>query len=289
MEYTINDTIDGRYRVLDVIGQGAHGIVYRAEDLELNSPVAVKCLHHHVLAEPGFKTRMRREARALGALSGTSAVQILAMNRAREGPLYIVMELLEGQSFESYLRERETAGLLLPLSDVLESFDPIITTLEAAHGIGIIHRDLKPGNMFILDQAVRGRVRLLDFGMAKDMRADPLTQEGEITGSPSYIAPEVWRGRPQEVDHRIDVYSMGVILFRVLTGRLPFDTNSMVDLIIAVTRAERPSLHALRPDLPAALDDWTQKALAISVQDRFEDIRSLWNALQSALGKPHEY
>jgi serine/threonine-protein kinase len=285
MEYRINDTINGRYRVLGVIGQGAHGIVYHTEDLELNSSVAVKCLHEHVLAEPGFKTRMRREARAMGALSGTSAVQIFAMNRAKEGPLYIAMELLEGKSFEQYLRELEVAGQRMPLSEVFELLEPIITTLEAAHGIGIIHRDLKPGNMFILDKATRGRVRLLDFGMAKDMRADPLTQEGEITGSPSYIAPEVWKGRPQEIDHRIDVYSMGAVIFRVLAGRLPFDANTMVDLLIAATRGERPSLHALRPDLPYAVDDWTQKTLAIAPDDRYDDIRSMWGSLLLALGK----
>ena len=192
MRYKPGDVIDGRYKVLGLLGQGGHGVVYRAEDLELGSQVAIKCLHKAIASKPEFKTRMQREARAMGSLSGTSAVQIFALNKAAEGVLYIVMELLQGRDLEAYLRETEVHGGHLAVVELFELIGPIVDTLEQAHAQGLIHRDLKPGNVFVLDSATRGRVRLLDFGLAKDMKADPLTQEGTIAGSPSYMAPEVW-------------------------------------------------------------------------------------------------
>ena len=149
--------------------------------------------------------------------------------------------------------------------------------------MGIIHRDLKPANIFVLDEAVGGGVRLLDFGLAKDLNAEALTKEGAITGSPSYIAPEGWAGRPQDIDQRIDVYTLGVVIFRVLGGRVPFQGKKMYDLILSVTRGPRPSLHALRPDLPPSVDQWVEQALASSRDQRFPTVRSLWSSLGAHL------
>jgi eukaryotic-like serine/threonine-protein kinase len=283
MEHDIDDVIDGRYKVLELIGEGGHGVVYRAEDLSLGSHVAIKCLRPDVASDPAFKVRMRREARAMGALSGTSATQVLAFSEAPDGTLYLVMEFLQGRDLETLLRGIEKQGAQLPLPRLKTLFRPIVTTLDAAHARGIIHRDLKPANIFVLDDEARGGVRLLDFGLVKVMNADPLTREGAIPGSPSYIAPEVWKGRPQEVDHRIDVYSLGAVLFRTLAGRLPFQGKTRVDILIASTRGPRPGLHALRPDLPREVDDWAAQALAIAPEDRFQDIQKLWGALEPLL------
>ncbi|MCC6524795.1 MAG: serine/threonine protein kinase [Polyangiaceae bacterium] len=284
MAYDTGDIIDERYKILGPIGKGGHGTVYRAMDLELQSQVAIKFLHADIAREPGFATRMQREARAMGQLSGTSAVQVFAFNKASGGGMYLVMEYLEGTDLGRHVLSYEEHGQFMPVRELQELLEPIATTLEAAHARGIIHRDLKLANIFVLRSAGRGRVRLLDFGLVKDMKMDPLTMQGMVAGSPAYIAPEAWLGKPDLIDHRIDVYSFGVVVFRLLAGQMPFDPKQTIDkLILQVTRAPRPSLHALRPDLPARIDEWVKKALAVAPNDRFQSVQSLWQALQGVL------
>ncbi|MCC6556550.1 MAG: serine/threonine protein kinase [Polyangiaceae bacterium] len=283
MDLDVGDVLDGRYKLLEVIGAGGHGTVYRAEDLQLGSEVAIKAMHEDVAEDPTFKARTQREARAMGALSGTSATQVFALHETGDGTLYIVMELLRGKDLETTLRGLEAAGQRLPDARVAALFGPVVDTLEAAHARGIIHRDLKPANIFVLEGAARGGVRLLDFGLVKVLKADPLTKEGSIQGSPSYIAPEVWRGKPQEVDQRIDVFSLGATLFRTLAGRLPFEGRTRIDVLLAATRGPRPSLRAHRPDLPPEADAWVARALAIAPDARYPDVRRLWADLAPLL------
>ncbi|WP_437754056.1 serine/threonine-protein kinase [Sorangium sp. So ce1389] len=339
MDHDIDDVIDGRYKLLEVVGQGGHGVVYRALDQQTGAHVAVKCLHPEFASDPALKARMRREASAMGALSGTSATQVFAFTEAPDGTLCIVMEFLKGSDLETTLRQLEAQRQRLPLARLQELFRPIVDTLDAAHARGIVHRDLKPANIFVLESdaaspsssssaspssppsprssgdsahiasvradpaagpgqppgagagsgaqgsaaAARGGVRLLDFGLVKVMQADPLTREGAIPGSPSYIAPEVWKGRPQEIDHRIDIYSLGAVLFRVLAGRVPFSGASRVDILLAAARGPRPSLHAVRPDLPPEVDAWVARSLAVVPEERFQDVRALWSALAPLL------
>ncbi|WP_437722564.1 serine/threonine-protein kinase [Sorangium sp. So ce861] len=331
MDHDIDDVIDGRYKLLEVVGQGGHGVVYRALDQETGTHVAVKYLRSEFSSDPALKARMRREASAMGTLSGTSATQVFAFSEAPDGTLYIVMEFLKGSDLETTLRRLEARNQRLPLARLRELFRPIIDTLDAAHARGIVHRDLKPANIFVLDSdasgppssrsprrksnpghvshdgpragdpiraagagggapadggaATRGCVRLLDFGLVKVMQADPLTREGAIPGSPSYIAPEVWKGRPQEIDHRIDIYSLGAVLFRALAGRLPFAGASRVDILLAAARGPRPSLYAFRPDLPPEVDAWVARALAVIPEERFQDVRALWSALEPLLDR----
>ncbi|WP_437481125.1 serine/threonine-protein kinase [Sorangium sp. So ce1014] len=325
MDHDIDDVIDGRYKLIEVVGQGGHGVVYRALDQQTGTQVAVKYLRPEFSSDPALKARMRREASAMGTLSGTSATQVFAFCEAPDGTLFIVMEFLRGSDLETTLRRLEAQNQRLPLARLQELFRPIIDTLDAAHARGIVHRDLKPANIFVLDSdasgppslphqksnpdnithdrssagepirpaahgagggspadpgaAARGGVRLLDFGLVKVMQADPLTREGAIPGSPSYIAPEVWKGRPQEIDHRIDIYSLGAVLFRALAGRVPFSGASRVDILLAAARGPRPSLYALRPDLPPEIDAWVARALAVVPEERFQDVRALWSAL----------
>ncbi|KYG10166.1 protein kinase [Sorangium cellulosum] len=329
MDHDIDDVIDGRYKLIEVVGQGGHGVVYRALDQETGTHVAVKYLRPEFSGDPALKARMRREASAMGALSGTSATQVFAFSEAPDGTLYIVMEFLKGSDLETTLRRLEARNQRLPLARLRELFRPIIDTLHAAHARGIVHRDLKPANIFVLDidasgppsspsprhkgspehathdglpagdpiraggdgapadrgAANRGCVRLLDFGLVKVMQADPLTREGAIPGSPSYIAPEVWKGRPQEIDHRIDIYSLGAVIFRALAGRVPFAGASRVDILLAAARGPRPSLHAFRPDLPPEVDAWVARALAVIPEERFQDVRALWSALEPLLDR----
>ncbi len=285
--YAIGDRIDDRYKVTGLLGKGGHGVVYAAVDEMLGSKVAVKCLNADVAEDPAFKTRMHREARAMGALSGTSAAQIFAFNRARRGELYIVMELLAGRDLDAYLRELERHGAAIDIRRVVTLLSPIAETLDTAHDLGIIHRDIKPGNIFVLDNLTRGGVRLLDFGLAKDLNATALTQEGMIAGSPGYIAPEIWRGRAKNADRRIDIYSLAAVVVRSLTGAPPFDPKQPLDrFLLAVTRGPRPKLTDKRPDLPPSIDEWTAKALAAEPADRFPTVGKMWSSLRAIAELP---
>lgn len=285
MAYANGELIDDRYEVLANIGEGGHGVVYKCEDHLLGGVVAIKFLHAEVANEPGFKTRLMREARALGALRGTSAVQILAMNRVEGGGMYLVMEYLQGRNLEAYTVEVEKFGGRISNDKILELIGPIVDTLEAAHEQKIIHRDIKPMNIFVLDSMARGPVRLLDFGLAKQLGGEALTQDGTVAGSPSYIAPEGWRGRPNEVDHRMDIYSLGVTVYRLLTGAVPFASKLPMEVLIAVTTAPRPNVTTVRDDLPKITDEVMKKALAIDPKDRYANVRGFWNALRSVLKK----
>jgi eukaryotic-like serine/threonine-protein kinase len=279
MSFDIGDVIDDRFELLEELGEGNHGVVYRAKDRETGAEVAVKCLHPEMATSRGVRLRMEREARAMGALAGTSAVKVIAFNEGPCGTVYLAMELLHGKDLDTHLREIEAASQQISSTELFALLDPIVDTLEAAHGMGIIHRDLKPANIFVLERSSPSTVRLLDFGLAKDLKAEALTKDGAIAGSPSYIAPEGWAGRPHDIDHRIDVYALGVVIFRALSGRVPFQSKKMYDLILSVTRGARPSLHVLRPDLPADIDRWVEKALAAAREERFQNVRSLWSTL----------
>jgi serine/threonine-protein kinase len=188
------------------------------------------------------------------------------------------MELLDGMDYEDYLREREARGDKLSIAELAKIMDPVVQTLEVAHGAGILHRDIKPGNVFVLRD---GSVRLLDFGFAKFVRMRSLTMAGFVAGSPSYIAPEAWKGDPALLDHRIDVYGLAAVIFRSLTGKPPFLAGELLELLKLATTGERPSLHALRPDLPPEVDAWVKQALAIEPDQRFLRVRGMWSALRS--------
>jgi serine/threonine-protein kinase len=184
----------------------------------------------------------------------------------------LVTELLNGMDLDDYLTQR---GDVLPVFEIILLLSPIIDTLEMAHAQGVIHRDLKPGNIFIVKDP--SGVRLLDFGFAKFANLASFTVAGSVAGSPRYIAPEAWMGK-KDLDLRIDVYAIGTLIFRCLVGSTPFPADTMILLLRSVTQDPRPSLHALRPDLPAAIDPWLQQALAIDRDQRFQNVRSLWES-----------
>jgi serine/threonine protein kinase len=275
--------IDERYELLRVIGRGGHGVVYAAIDRESGIEVALKFLHDSVAVDPQYNIRMLREAQVMAALAGTSAIRVYGLRTTFDGALYLVMELLYGADFDSYLAEVESVGQRLSVHRLFDLLDPIVDTLEAAHARGIVHRDLKPANIFVLES---GGVRLLDFGLAKVLAASPLTNDGMIAGSPSYIAPEVWKGNPRVLDHRIDVYSLGAITYRALSGDVPFAAESLIEKFQLATTGVRPSLHAERPDLPKEIDAWVAQSLAIDPDMRFHQVRGMWNALRAVLRVP---
>jgi serine/threonine-protein kinase len=222
--------------------------------------------------------------RALASLTGTAAVRVFDQQWTDDGALCLVMELLHGRDFEMYLRSLESAGQRLDLPLLFRLLGPIVDTLEIAHDQGILHRDLKPPNIFVQEPLGTGGVKLLDFGFAKFVRLKSVTAAGFVAGSPSYIAPESWRGDPDAVDRRIDVYGLAAVIFRALAGRPPFVSDDLRELLRLATSGPRPSLHAIRPDLPQEIDDWVHQALAIDPADRFFRVRALWNAFHEAVG-----
>ncbi|HEX2873222.1 MAG TPA: serine/threonine-protein kinase [Polyangiaceae bacterium] len=283
MAYKPGDVVSNRYRILERLGAGAHGVVYRARDLETRGELALKFLGDGKGLDPELSRRMEREAMAMARLRGTSAVYVHGIATAQDGMLYVAMEMLYGKDFEQYLAEAEKVGGRIKAVRLLEILRPVAATLEQAHRQGIIHRDLKPSNVFIVDQDKGGGVRLLDFGLAKLLDATTLTNDGMIAGTPSYIAPEAWRGTSKHLDHRIDVYSLGVIVFRALAGKLPPPSSDLLEICKWATTGPRPSLHALRASLPAAIDPWIQRALAIFPEQRFQSVAEAFANLEAIL------
>lgn len=271
------ETIDGRYELHEELGRGAHGVVHRATDLTNGTQVAIKLLRTHIEDDPQYAERLRREAQSLAALWGSSVVRVHAFGADPEGTVYLVMELLEGETFEVHLRDIETFGDKLNIFTVLQTLDPVARALHTAHAMGIIHRDVKPANIFLISPDHGGGVRLMDFGLAKIHGAEALTAAGMIAGSPTYIAPEMWHAQP--FDHRVDVYSFGAVIYRALAGRAPFKAASPEELFIAVTTSPRPKLSTYRPELPEEIDTWVERALAIDREQRYAYIPTLWNDL----------
>jgi serine/threonine-protein kinase len=255
---------------------GGQGAVYGARDERTGNGVAVKVLTSR---DPNAVERMFREAQAMSQLRGLAAVQVIDHVHADDGALALVMELLRGRDLHDVLEDREARGILADRAFLERTLDPIVRTLEAAHQHGIVHRDIKTNNIFVLDDAHGGGVRLLDFGFAKLPRTSKITDIDAIAGSPSYLAPEVWLKGSSSSDPLVDVYAFGVVLFRVVARKLPFSGNSIPDLFGIVTSAPRPSLHALRPDLPRIIDGWVEQVLAVSPAHRFANVTAAWRAL----------
>lgn len=284
MAYKPGDVISKRYRILERLGAGAQGVVYRARDLETRGELALKFLGDGKSLDPEISRRLEREALAMARLRGTSAVYVHGIATAQDGSLYVAMELLHGQDFERYLRDAEQLGGRIKGARLLEVLRPVASTLQQAHAQGIIHRDLKPSNVFIVDPSHGGGVRLLDFGMAKLLDSATLTNDGMIAGTPSYIAPEAWRGSSKILDHRVDVYALGVLVFRALSGRLPPPSGDILEICKWATSGKRPSLRALRSSLPPAIDGWIEQALAIAPEQRFQSVAEAFALLECVLG-----
>jgi serine/threonine-protein kinase len=271
------DTIDGRYQLGSELGRGGHGVVFRGFDTQTKEPVAVKVLRQNISDDPQYAVRLWREAQSLRMLWGESVVRVHRFGHDAEGYVYMVMELLEGQTLDDHLEELESFGDRMSAFEVLRTLDPVARALHTAHTKGIIHRDVKPANIFRVMPELGGGVRLMDFGLVKMQGSEQLTQVGMIAGSPSYIAPEVWRA--QEFDHRVDVYSLAAVVFRCLAGRVPFSAPDNLQLFMRVLKEPRPRLSPERPDLPEEIDQWVARALAVDCEQRFPYVTAMWNDL----------
>ena len=258
--------IAGKFRLERLVGRGGMGSVWRGRHLRLDMPVAIKFMEATAAGAPDARLRFEREAKAAAQIRSPHVVQVLDHGVDEDAP-YIVMELLEGEDLGVRLRR---VGRMSP-----EGFEPLLAQavkgLRRAHEGGIVHRDLKPGNIFLARSHGEEVVKLLDFGVAK-LRWGALgnvTQTGMLLGSPSYMSPEQARGH-QTVDHRSDLWALGVIIFRALTGVKPFVADSVAELIIKLCMEPPPVASQVMPGLPPALDAFFTRAFEQDPGRRFQ-------------------
>jgi serine/threonine protein kinase len=266
--------IDGRYRVISRIGSGGMADVYLAEDQLLGRKVAVKLLHHRFAEDQEFVERFRREAQSAAGLSHPNVVAVFDRGEW-DGSYYIAMEYLPGRSLKRIVRED---GAL----DPLQAIDIVIQILNAArfaHRRGIIHRDLKPHNV-ILDE--EGRAKVTDFGIARAGASD-MTLTGSIMGTAQYLSPEQAQGHP--VSASSDLYAIGIVLYELLTGQIPFDGETAVSIALKQVSAVPPPPSALNPAVTPALDAVVRHALAKDQGERFTDAEEFIAALQQVRGE----
>jgi serine/threonine protein kinase/Tol biopolymer transport system component len=246
------------YRILDRLGGGGMGVVYRAIDLKLDRPVALKFLSSQRGAAEEHKRRFIREARAASALDHPNICTVYEIDETPDGALFIAMALCEGET----LRDRIARGPL-PVGEAVEIAEQIAAGLARAHGRGIVHRDVKPANVIV---APDGRVKLVDFGIAKLADQSRLTRAGTTVGTAGYMSPEQLHG--EEPDPRTDVWSLAVVIYEMVTGHSPFEAESETETVKAILRRAPRPMAALRPGVPPALERLVERALAKRLEDR---------------------
>ncbi len=285
MRYLIGQQIEN-YKVESVIGDGGMGTVCRAIDVDLDRPVALKIMHPQYLVQTEFQERFQQEAKAAARLSHPSIVSIYRFGRT-EDFLYIVMELVEGISLGAYIEQAAQTQQMVRLNETLIIMAQVADALGYAHRHGVVHRDVKPDNVLIkkLEDAERPgdpplRAVVTDFGLAKLMEGGVQTQTGTFIGTLPYMSPEQVMGKP--LDGRSDIYSLGVVLYQLATGQLPFDIQTPTDAVLQHLNSQPPEPHLIRPGLPFAVERIILTALAKEPEYRYQTSSEMAQELRNA-------
>ena len=280
--------VAGNFRIDKLIGAGAMGNVYKALQLSLGKPVAVKVLHHHLLKNDRLVGRFKREAKSAALLNHPNSIQIIDSGEDSDGTLYIAMELLTGRDLAQVIHN----DFPLPLLRVARIMTQVMSALDEAHAQGVIHRDLKPSNIMLIER--RGEkdfVKVCDFGIAKatltdeeDDRSAMLTVQGLVCGTPEYMSPEQARAEP--LDGRADLYSAAVILYQMVTGDLPFDADSAMGIISRhlADPPEPPSERRRDLNIPPEVDQIVLRGLEKNRDLRFPNAVAFREAIETMLG-----
>ena len=286
----IGQVLGDTYRLVRLLGQGGWGAVYEAEHLEIGKRAAVKVLRSDLAQDSHALQRFVGEARAAAAIRHRSIIDVYDVQTSEEGSAYLIMEFLEGES----LGERLEQSPVLEVPETVYICCQILSALDATHNKGIVHRDLKPDNIFLVETGLPlPDVKILDFGVSKilynEREGDPLTCTGALVGTPHFMAPEQAAGQT-DLDHRLDLYAVGVILYRCLTGELPFRAPNMMALVQKVLHQPVVPPRELRPDLPDDLERVVLRAMAREREQRYREAAQMLAGLrpfldESAVGR----
>jgi eukaryotic-like serine/threonine-protein kinase len=277
-EARVGQTLNGKWHVDRLLDVGGMGAVYEATHRN-GRRAAIKVLHTRFARDPEVRKRFLREGYVANKIGHPGAVNILDDDTAEDGAPYLVMELLEGESLSGWLQR---VGGKLPLTEVLAVSGQVLEVLEAAHANGIVHRDIKPANVFVTRS---GHAKLLDFGLAR-IRDGAIslipTAQGVVMGTAGYMAPEQARGTVDQVDARTDLFAVGAVMFRAMSGRRIHEKQTAFDLTVAAMKEQAPSLATVVPEACPLLVAAVDRALAFDKAARWQDAKAMFEALRDA-------
>jgi serine/threonine-protein kinase len=267
----------GKYHIIERLGQGGMADVYKAYQPGLARYVAIKIIHSHLADNEEFIERFESEAMAVAGLRHSNIVQVIDFDREDER-CYMVMEFVAGHTLETELKNRKAEGQLFPLNEIVDIFNSLASAIDYAHSRGVIHRDLKPGNIMFTS---RRRIVLTDFGIARITSIPSYTMSSAVIGTPAYMSPEQATG--QGVDERSDIYSMGVILYELVTGRIPFEGDNPLVIMMNLINGAYPAPTTINPELPETIEQVILRAMSKGPDDRYQGAGEMAQALQAAV------
>ena len=280
---TLVGRILGKYRVVARLGRGGMAEVYKGHQPGLDRYVGIKVLHAHLVDEEGFIGRFEREAKAIAQLRHPNIVQVIELDQ--EGDIYFMaMEFIDGPTLKDELKARQAENQPLSFTQISLVFSALCSAIDYAHARGMVHRDIKPANVMINEE---GQVILTDFGIARIMGATQYTQTGALSGTPAYMSPE--QGQGERGDERSDIYALGVMLYEVATGMVPYDADTPFAVIMKHISEPLPLPSEMNPDIPETVEQVILKAMEKDPDDRYQSAGEMARALREAVDvSPYE-
>ena len=273
----IGKSIGGRYKIDEILGQGGMSAVFKATDPNLRRVVAIKMIHPHLSHDSGFVRRFEEEAAAVAQLRHPNIIQVYDFNHDNDA-YYMVLEFVPGESLQDHLRRLNAVGRQIPIKDVLNYAIEVCEAADYAHQRGLIHRDIKPANVML---SVQGNAILMDFGIAKIIGGQQHTATGAVVGTAMYMSPEQIKG--ETPDRSSDIYSLGVMLFEMVSGRPPFEADSAMTLMMMHVNDPVPNLFEIIPTCEPDIVAVINKALSKEPFDRFQTAAQMATALKKVL------
>jgi eukaryotic-like serine/threonine-protein kinase len=263
--FQIGDMLGGRYEILQLLGEGGMGAVYKATDHELNRYVALKVIRPELASNPGILARFKQELLLAHQVTHRNVIRIYDLGEA-EGVKFITMEFIEGKDLRTLIREKQKFAP----EEAVDVIQQVCLALDAAHSVGVIHRDLKPQN--IMEDST-GRILVMDFGLARTLEGDGMTQSGAMVGTMEYMSPE--QALTQELDQRSDIFALGLILYEMLTGKMPFAASSAVASLIKRTQERAIPVADVDAQIPGALSGIVSKCLERDLNERYQNVSEI--------------
>lgn len=277
MDKFVGKRLDGRYEIQEIVGVGGMSVVYKAHDEIDDRTVAIKVLKEELLESEEFRRRFKNESKAIAVMDHPNIVKVYDVGLG-DRVQYIVEEYIDGITLKEYIEQQG----VLPWKDALYFATQILCALQHAHDKGIVHRDIKPQNIMLLKD---GTIKVTDFGIARFARSEQRTMTDKAIGSVHYISPEQAKG--EATDAKSDLYSVGVLLYEMLTGKLPFDADSAVSVAIMQLQNEPIKPSSLNPDIPEGLEEITLRAMQKNPAERYQSAAEMLSDIDRQIGRAH--